>query len=102
MTSSTIPTWRPGPWQVGEKVRWRGVTLVCCVGHVTNLHAVHPWGVDQSESQQPSEAALYWTPDGITECDKLRHLLVDNRQSWGDYQRACIWFAAGGVAKKAA
>lgn len=103
MAQATIPTWYAGfTWEVGHKVHWRGVVLVCCVGHKSPLDAVHPWAVDPSESQRPSEAGLYWAPDGMAACAELRRMLVDNRQSWGDYQRACVWFATGGAEKKKA
>jgi hypothetical protein len=84
--------WRPGTYQVGVRVEWEGVQLVCCMVHTTRYGAQHPWQVGGMKLQAQS---CLWAPSGEVEAGKLKVLVVDRREEFPERLRALCLMAAG-------
>jgi hypothetical protein len=70
--------WKYGSFKAGDRVRWRGVRLVCCTDHYVGDAAEHPW--DPGWGWAAWKANVLWEP--ATARDRLLLRLV------GDPRRA--------------
>lgn len=71
-------SWRYGSYEPGDRVRWRGVTLICCTGHYCGHAADHPW--DPGLHWPAWKANAMWEP--ATRRDRILLAVVgDPRRS---------------------